>query len=80
VAAAVLLLARLPVAKEAPALTALGVVAAVCVGLIVYEVVRHRESRAWIRGRRGEFSIEEALRLESSRRGDRHRRRKDSHG
>jgi hypothetical protein len=43
-----------------PALIALGLVAAICVLLIVYEVFRHRQSRAWIRSRRGAFSIEEA--------------------
>jgi len=58
--ATVLLLGLLPVATEVPALTALGYVAAVCVGLIVYEVVAHREARAWIRSRRGAFTMEEA--------------------
>jgi hypothetical protein len=36
-----------------PALAALSVVAAVCVLLITYEVLRYRESRATIRSRRG---------------------------
>jgi low temperature requirement protein LtrA len=72
--ATVLLLGLLPIATHVPALTALGLVAAVCVGLIVYEVLRHREARAWIRSRRGAFTIEEASRIEESRRRDRRRR------
>ena len=52
--ATVLLLGLIPVATRVPALTALGLVAAVCVSLIVYEVVRHREARALIRSRRGQ--------------------------
>jgi low temperature requirement protein LtrA len=72
--ATVLLLGLLPIATLVPALIALGLVAAVCVGLIVYEVVRHRESRAWIRSRRGAFTIEEASRVvEPSRRRERRR-------
>src|SRR5207249_1031029 len=59
--ATVLLFGLIPAATHVPALPALGLVAAVCVSLIVYEVVRHRESRAWIRSRRGAFSMEEAL-------------------
>jgi hypothetical protein len=55
-----------------PALTALGLVAAVCVALIAYEALRHRESRAWIRSRRGAFTMEEASRVEIRRRRDRH--------
>ena len=43
-----------------------GIVAAVCVALIAYEFFRHRESRAWIRARRGEFTREEALRFRIS--------------
>jgi low temperature requirement protein LtrA len=53
--ATVLLLGLIPVATYVPALAALGLVAAVCVCLIVYEVTRHREERALIRGRRGAF-------------------------
>jgi low temperature requirement protein LtrA len=71
--AAVLLLGLLPVATQGPALAALGLVAAVCVGLIVYEVVRHREARAWIRSRRGAFTLDEASRVEPSRRRERRR-------
>jgi len=65
--ASVLLLGLLPVAREVPALTALGFVAAVCGSLIAYEALRHRESRAWIRSRRGAFTMEEASRIEESR-------------
>ena len=57
--ASVLLLALLPVARVVPAIAAIGLVAAVCVALIVYEVVRHREARAWIRSRRGAFTTQE---------------------
>jgi low temperature requirement protein LtrA len=66
--ATVLLLALLPVATRVPALAALGLVAAVCASLIGYEVIRHREARAWIRSRRGAFTAEEASRMELSRR------------
>jgi low temperature requirement protein LtrA len=66
--ASVLLLGLLPVAREVPALTALGIVAAVCASLIGYEVLWHREARAWIRSRRGAFTLEEAARVEPSHR------------
>jgi low temperature requirement protein LtrA len=72
--ATVLLLALLPVATHVPALTALGLVTAVCASLIVYEVVRHREARAWIRSRRGAFTMDEAYRAAASREGGRRRR------
>jgi low temperature requirement protein LtrA len=65
--ATVLSLGLLPVVTRVPALAALGLVAAVCPSLIVYEVVRHRASRAWIRSRRGAFTIEEARRFLPSR-------------
>jgi low temperature requirement protein LtrA len=65
--ATVLLLGLLPLATHVPALAALGLVATVCVSLIVYEVVRHREARAWIRSRRGAFTTEEAARIGRSR-------------
>jgi low temperature requirement protein LtrA len=58
--AAAVLLALIPLARVVPALAALALVAVVCVALIAYEVFRHRESRAWIRSRRGGFTIEEA--------------------
>jgi low temperature requirement protein LtrA len=70
--ATVVLLALLPVAREVQALTALGIVSAVCVSLIAYEFLRHRESRAWIRSRRGAFTMEEAQRVAA---GDRRERR-----
>jgi low temperature requirement protein LtrA len=59
--ATLLLLALIPVAMRVPALAGLALVAAVCVGLILYEVLRHRESRAWIRSRRGDFTMEEIM-------------------
>jgi low temperature requirement protein LtrA len=65
--ATVMLLGLVPVATQVPALTALGLVAAVCASLIVYEVVRHREARAWIRSRRGAFTMEEAYRATADR-------------
>jgi low temperature requirement protein LtrA len=72
--ATILLLGLLPVARDVPALTALGLVAAVCVSLIGYEAIRYREGRAWIRSRRGAFTMEEAARAGSSRgRDDRSR-------
>jgi low temperature requirement protein LtrA len=69
--ASVLLLGMLPVAREVPALAALGIVAVVCVSLIAYEFLRHREARAWIRGHRGGFTLEEAARVGGSRQRDR---------
>ena len=60
--ATVLLLGLLPVARIVPALTALGLVAVVCASLIGYEAIRYREGRAWIRSRRGAFTMEEAAR------------------
>jgi low temperature requirement protein LtrA len=62
--AAVVLLALLPVATRVPATGALGLVAAVCVVLILYEVLRHRVSRAAIRAQRGSLSIDELMRME----------------
>jgi low temperature requirement protein LtrA len=73
--AAALLLGLLPVAREVAALTALGIVAAVCASLIAYEALRHREARAWIRSRRGAFTLEEAAHVEPSRRRERRPRR-----
>ena len=54
------LVALLPVATRVPALVALALVAAACAGLILYEALRHRYERAWIRERRGSFTMEEA--------------------
>jgi low temperature requirement protein LtrA len=50
--AAIALVVLLPVTVHVPAAAALGSVAAVCVALIAYEVLRHREDRALIRGQR----------------------------
>jgi low temperature requirement protein LtrA len=69
--ATVVLLGLLPIATRVPALTAMGLVAAVCVSLIAYEALRHREARAWIRSRRGVFTTEEASHVEPSRRRNR---------
>jgi low temperature requirement protein LtrA len=57
------LVALLPVAMQVPALAALGLVAAACAGLILYEALRHRYERAWIRDRRGAFTMEEARQI-----------------
>lgn len=64
-AAALLLLGLLPVAREVPALAALWLVALISTSLILYEAVRHREARAWIRSRRGAFTMDEARSLDS---------------
>jgi hypothetical protein len=65
--ASVLLLGLLPVGRVVPALTALGLVAAVCGSQIGYEAIRYREGRAWIRSRRGAFTMEEVARAGRSR-------------
>jgi low temperature requirement protein LtrA len=72
--ASVVLLGLLPLAREVTALTALGIVAAVSVSLIAYEFFQHREERAWIRSRRGAFTMEEADRIRTSSRTDRRHR------
>jgi low temperature requirement protein LtrA len=61
--ATILLLGLIPVAREVPPLTALALVAAVCVSLIAYEALRYPNARAWIRSRRGAFTMEEASRV-----------------
>ena len=61
--AAVVLLALIPVATMVPALVALALVAAVCAGLIAYEAIRYRYARSWIRGHRGEFTMQEVARV-----------------
>jgi hypothetical protein len=61
-------------ATQVPALAALGLVAVVFVALITYEALRHRESRSWIRSRRGAFTIEEAMQVEPPRARRRTRR------
>jgi low temperature requirement protein LtrA len=58
--ATILLIALIPLAMAMPALTALGLVTAVCAALIAYEAIRYREGRVWIRSRRGAFTMEEA--------------------
>jgi low temperature requirement protein LtrA len=60
--ATVLLVALTPVATMVPALAALALVTAVCVGLIAYEAIRYRYARSWIRSRRGAFTAEEVAR------------------
>jgi hypothetical protein len=69
--ATLVLLGLVPIAGRVSALTALAFVAAVCVSLIFYEALRHREERAWIRSRRGAFTTEEAARVDGGRRRDR---------
>ena len=46
---ALVLLAVLPVAREVPALTALSLVATICCGVIVYDVIHYREERTQVR-------------------------------
>jgi low temperature requirement protein LtrA len=72
--ATILLLGMLSLAGEIPALAALALVAAVCVALIAYEALRYPYARAWIRSRRGAFSMEEADRVARTRGRNRHRR------
>jgi low temperature requirement protein LtrA len=72
--ATILLLGMLPLAGEIPALAALALVAAVCVALIAYEALRYPYARAWIRSRRGAFSMEEADRVARTRGRSRDRR------
>ncbi len=67
--ATILLLVLLPLAREVPALAALGLVAAVCVALTAYEALRYSQARAWIRSRRGAFTMEEAARVARTRGG-----------
>jgi low temperature requirement protein LtrA len=67
--ATILLIAMLPLATVVPSLAALGLVAAVCAALIAYEAIRYRYARAWIRSRRGAFTMEEAARVGNTRGG-----------
>jgi hypothetical protein len=67
--ATIVLVAMLPVTVRVPALAALGLVAAVCAGLILYEALRHRYERAWIRDRRGAFTMEEVRHVTRPRGG-----------
>ena len=57
------LLALVPVATIVPALISIALVAGVCVALIAYEALRYPNARAWIRGHRGAFTMEEARRV-----------------
>jgi low temperature requirement protein LtrA len=67
--ASLVLIALLPVAIHVPAAVALGLVAAICVALIAYEVISHREDRAAIRARRGAVRPEDLARFASERPG-----------
>jgi len=60
--AMVALLVLIPVATMVPALAALTLAAAVCATLIAYEAIRYRYARTWIRGHRGQFTMEEVRR------------------
>jgi low temperature requirement protein LtrA len=64
--ASILLLALFPAVWEIPGLAALGLVASVCVALIAYEALRHRESRAVIRARRGAVTRDELQQAEAT--------------
>jgi low temperature requirement protein LtrA len=57
------LLGLVPVAREVPALLALVFVTVVCAALVAYEALRYPAARAWIRSRRGSFTLEEASRI-----------------
>jgi len=72
--ATILLLGLFPLAREVSALAALGLVAAACAALIAYEALRYPHARAWIRSRRGAFTMEEAARVARTRGRTRHRR------
>jgi low temperature requirement protein LtrA len=71
--ATILLIGLIPLAGGMRALSALGLVTAVCAALIAYEAIRYRESRAWIRSRRGAFTMEEAARVAPRRQRTRRR-------
>ena len=61
--ATVVLAALVPVATLVPALAALALVTAACVGLIAYEALRYPYARSWIRSHRGAFTTEEARQI-----------------
>ena len=63
--ASLVLILLLPVTTHVPAAGALAAVAAVCLALITYEVLRHREGRATIRARRGALSLDDLRAVES---------------
>lgn len=68
-AAALLLIALYPAALHLSGLATLGLVAAVCVGLIAYEALRHRDARAVIRSRRTALTPVDVRGLEGSQLG-----------
>jgi hypothetical protein len=57
------LLVLIPVATIVPSLVALTLAAGTCATLIAYEAIRYRGARAWIRGHRGEFTMDEVRRV-----------------
>jgi low temperature requirement protein LtrA len=57
--AAVVLIALLPLVTYISARSAVALVAAVCVALIIYEVLRHHAERATIRARRGALASDD---------------------
>jgi low temperature requirement protein LtrA len=61
--ASIVLIGLIPLATVVPALAALALVTAVCATLIAYEALRYPYARAWIRQRRGAFTMEEASRV-----------------
>jgi low temperature requirement protein LtrA len=65
--ASVVLIGLVPLAAAVPALVALAMVTAVCVALIAYEALRYPYARAWIRSRRGAFTMEEAAGIAATR-------------
>jgi low temperature requirement protein LtrA len=65
--ATIVLIGLIPLATVVPALAALALVAGVCGGLIAYEALRYRDARAWIRSRRGAFTMEEAAAIRNPR-------------
>ena len=66
--ATVVLVLLIPVATLVPSLGALALTAAVCTALIAYEALRYPYARAWIRSRRGQFTMEEASHVAPRRR------------
>jgi low temperature requirement protein LtrA len=75
--ATVVLLALIPLATQVRSLVALGLVALVCIALIAYEALWHRESRAWIRVHRDGFTMEEAQSITTQDRAGSRRRRRE---
>jgi low temperature requirement protein LtrA len=61
--ATIVLLVLIPVATIVPSLVALTLAAGTCATLIAYEAIRYRGARAWIRGHRGEFTMDEVRRV-----------------